>query len=168
MKEMRTIAYILPVAVALLSGSCADRDVYTGPEREPSHQTGNETEGEEEKIPDTMEIKITVGGRSFAAEIEDSATGRVFVGRLPMRLDMSELNGNEKYCDLSEPLPAAAKYCATVEAGDLMLYGSSCVVLFYGRAGGYSYTRIGRLVQPAGLAEAVGSGAVSVMFEKME
>jgi hypothetical protein len=47
-----------------------------------------------------------------------------------------------------------------------MLYGSNCIVLFYGSAGGYSYTRIGKLVSTAGLAAAVGSGSASVTFEK--
>lgn len=47
-----------------------------------------------------------------------------------------------------------------------MLYGSNCVVLFYGKAGGYSYTRIGKLDSTEGLATAVGRGEVSVTFEK--
>ena len=47
-----------------------------------------------------------------------------------------------------------------------MLYGSNCLVLFYGTAGGYSYTRIGRLNSTDGLAKAVGKGAATVTFEK--
>ena len=47
-----------------------------------------------------------------------------------------------------------------------MLYGSNCVVLFYGAAGGYSYTRIGRLTSTAGLASALGTGSASVTFDK--
>lgn len=49
-------------------------------------------------------------------------------------------------------------------AGDLMLYGNACVVLFYGNAGGYSYTRLGKLQSTQGLAEAVGRGSVNVSF----
>lgn len=111
-------------------------------------------------------IVVTVGGRSFAALVEDSATGRAFLGKLPLSLDMQELNGNEKYL-YGVALPAAAEYRATIEAGDLMLYGSNCLVLFYGAAGGYSYTRVGRLVSTDGLAEAVGSGTATVTFEKV-
>ena len=47
-----------------------------------------------------------------------------------------------------------------------MLYSGSCVVLFYGSAGGYSYTRIGKLASTAGLKEALGSGSVTVTFAK--
>ncbi len=80
-------------------------------------------------------------------------------------MKMLMLNGNEKYC-YGVSLPAAPEYCAKIEAGDLMLYGSNCVVLFYGKAGGYSYTRIGKLDSTEGLATAVGRGEVSVTFEK--
>lgn len=111
------------------------------------------------------EINIIIGNKTFVAEIEDTETGRAFVNRLPMTLNMSELNGNEKYYYLNESLPTNAQHYNTIEAGDLMLYGNSCVVLFYGKAGGYSYTRLGKLKQTDGLANAVGSGSVNVTFE---
>ena len=111
------------------------------------------------------EITITIGGKTFAAEIEDTETGRAFVSSLPMTIDMSELNGNEKYHYLNSSLPTNAKHYSTIEPGDLMLYGNSCIVLFYGKAGGYSYTRLGKLKQTEGLAEAVGRSSVSVTFQ---
>lgn len=111
-----------------------------------------------------MNIEIKINGKTFTAEIEDSETGRAFYSLLPMTLDMSELNGNEKYHYLMSGLPTDAHYCSSISAGDLMLYGNSCIVLFYGNAGGYSYTRLGKFTSTAGLAEAVGSGSVSVTF----
>lgn len=110
-------------------------------------------------------IVVSVGGSRFAAKVEDTETGRAFLAKLPLTVSMTELNGNEKY-HYGVSLPTAAKYCSEIEAGDLMLYGSNCLVLFYGSAGGYSYTRIGKLVSTAGLAAAVGSGSASVTFEK--
>lgn len=111
-----------------------------------------------------MEIEISINGKKFAAEVEDTEAGRAFCAMLPVTLNMSELNGNEKYHYLDNSLPTDARYCSTINAGDLMLYGSSCVVLFYGNAGGYSYTRLGRLTSTDGLAEAVGRGSVNVTF----
>ena len=47
-----------------------------------------------------------------------------------------------------------------------MLYGNNCVVLFYETFNSsYSYTRLGSIDNPSGLAEALGVGNVSVLFE---
>ena len=79
----------------------------------------------------------------------------------------NELNGNEKYHYLSSSLPTAAYQPGTIHAGDLMLYGNNCVVLFYETFNtSYSYTRIGAIDNPSGLASALGSGNISVRFEK--
>ena len=110
-------------------------------------------------------VVVKVGGKSFAAKVEDTATGRAFMEKLPLTLSMNELNGNEKYI-YGVSLPTDAHYCEKIEAGDLMLYGSDCLVLFYGAAGGYSYTRIGKLTSTNGLAKAVGKSAATVTFEK--
>ena len=110
-------------------------------------------------------VDVKVGGTNFVAKVEDTATGRAFMEKLPLTLDMAELNGNEKYC-YGVTLPTAAQYCDRIEPGDLMLYGSDCLVLFYGTAGGYSYMRIGKLTSTDGLAKAVGKGAATVTFEK--
>ncbi len=112
-----------------------------------------------------MKVKITAGGKSFTADIEDSETGKAFLGKLPMTLEMSELNGNEKYC-YGVSLPKDDKHYANIQAGDLMLYSGDCIVLFYGTAGGYSYTRIGKIADVTGLADSLGKGSVSVKFEK--
>ena len=82
-----------------------------------------------------------------------------------MTLEMSELNGNEKYC-YGVSLPNNDKRYDSIEAGDLMLYSGNCIVLFYGSAGGYNYTRIGKISDVTGLSNAVGSGSVTVKFEK--
>ena len=51
-------------------------------------------------------------------------------------------------------------------AGDLMLYGSNTLVLFYKPfSTSYNYSPIGRIESPLGLAAALGSGNVTVTFE---
>lgn len=78
---------------------------------------------------------------------------------------MSELNGNEKFFYLDTELPADPYQPGQINAGDLMLYGDNCLVLFYESfTSGYSYTRLGGVDTPAGLAEALGNGSVEVTF----
>lgn len=111
-------------------------------------------------------LKLTIGQTSFTATLEDNATVKELQSLLPMTLQMDELNGNEKYCYLSSSLPAAASRPGTIHAGDIMLYGSSCIVICYKTfSSDYSYTRIGHIDNVEQLAQAVGSGSVSVRFE---
>ena len=111
-------------------------------------------------------LKLTIGQTNFTATLEDNATVKELQSLLPMTLQMDELNGNEKYCYLSSSLPTAALRPGTIHAGDIMLYGSSCIVIFYKTfSSGYSYTRIGHIDNVEQLAQAVGSGSVSVRFE---
>ena len=118
-------------------------------------------------IAEDMKINVIIGGASFSATVEDTETGRAFVSLLPLTLDMNELNGNEKYYYLDSSLPTASYHPGTINAGDLLLYGSSCVVLFYETfSSGYSYTRIGAVDNPEGLAQILGSDDVTVRFEK--
>ena len=83
-----------------------------------------------------------------------------------MTVNMSELNGNEKYFRLSRNLPANASNPGTIQTGDLMIYGSNTLVFFYKSfPTSYDYTRLGRIKDTTGLAAAFGSGSATVTFE---
>ena len=118
-----------------------------------------------EKEENTLNIKITVNGRTFTAALQDSETAKALKALLPLTLDMSELNGNEKYYYLPDDLPADQIRPSRINAGDIMLYGNSCLVIFYESfSTSYSYTPIGKIDDPAGLASALGTGSVRVTF----
>lgn len=111
-------------------------------------------------------MKIWIGGTAFPAVLEDNDTARAFAALLPMALPMTELNGNEKYHYLMDPLPAAPERVGHIEAGEIMLFGEDCVVVFYQSFDTpYSYTRIGRIVSAESLAECLGPGDADVAFE---
>ena len=115
---------------------------------------------------DTMKLKITIGIQVFTATLNNNATVTAFKAKLPMSINMNELNGNEKYFDLSTNLPTNASNPGTIQTGDLMLYGSNTLVLFYKTfSTSYNYTRLGRIDNPSALAAALGSGNTTVKFE---
>ena len=115
---------------------------------------------------DSMKLKITIGTTIFTATLYNNATVTAFKTKLPLTINMRELNGNEKYFDLPDNLPANASNPGTIQSGDLMLYGSNTLVLFYKSfSTSYNYTRLARIDNPSGLAAALGSADIAVKFE---
>ena len=115
---------------------------------------------------DSMKLKITIGANAFTATLYKNESAAAFKEKLPMTINMKELNGNEKYFDLPGNLPANASNPGTVQTGDLMLYGSNTLVLFYKTfSTSYNYTKLARIDNAAGLAAALGSANISLKFE---
>ena len=131
---------------------------------------GNSQEVQVEKISEqtiNTNIKITVNGKTFDAELEDNESARKFLEKLPLEITMTELNGNEKYYRFNENFPSDDESVGTIHAGDLMLYSSSYVVIFYKDfPTSYSYTRLGKILNVDGLDKMLGSGNVTVKFER--
>ena len=118
-------------------------------------------------IPEGSRMWMTVGERRFAISLSDNPAARAFAAQLPLTLDMEELNGNEKHARLSQALPANASRPGTIRTGDLMLYGTTTLVVFYETFNSsYSYTRLGRVDNPADLPQAVGQRGVRVVFSR--
>ena len=135
-----------------------------------SETSQNDTSSSEttttEPIAEVNEMKITVNGTEFSAKFSDTKAAEEFKAMLPLALDMSELNGNEKYNYLDIKLSVESENVGHINSGDIMLYGSNCIVLFYESfSTPYSYTRIGRIDDPSGLKNAVGKGGVTVEFK---
>ena len=119
------------------------------------------------KMLEVSRMWMTIGERRFAITLADTEAARAFVAMLPLTLDMAELNGNEKKKELPSPLPSDASRAGTIRNGDLLLWGSRTVVVFYQTfESPYSYTRLGRVDDPAGLPQSLGRGDVRVVFSK--
>lgn len=122
--------------------------------------TGNNT------IMANGKIKITVNSKIFTATLLDNNSAKAFKEMLPMTISMKELNGDEKYYDLPERLPTEASNPGTTKTGDLMLFGSRTLVLFYkNHSTSYSYTRLGKVDDTTDLASILGSGNATITFE---
>ena len=64
---------------------------------------------------DSMKMKITIGTTAFTATLYNNPTVTAFKTRLPMTINMSDLNANEKYFDLPNSLPANASNPGTIQ-----------------------------------------------------
>ena len=125
-----------------------------------------QTEGEEE--PMNRKLTVAVGTREFSAVLHASAASEALAELLPLTAEMSDMP-HEKYVYLPQSLPTDAQRVGRIEAGDLMLWGDNCLVLFYESFDtSYSYTRLGKIEDVGGLAEALGSGSVTVSFAVSE
>ena len=137
----------------------------TSSQSESISTADTEPETPNESIPEANEMTITVNGKEFSAKFSDTKAAKKFKAMLPMTLDMSELNGNEKFFYLDDHLSAKSENIGHINSGDIMLYGSNCIVLFYDSfSTPYSYTRIGYIDDPDGLKDAVGKGSATVEF----
>ncbi|WP_243125471.1 cyclophilin-like fold protein [Clostridium transplantifaecale] len=187
---MKNVLLSTCLAISLILTACGNkRAAVIEPETTANREsaviaaTEAESRGETtETIPEIQEtglgmeptetlltINISVGGRVFPAKLYDNAATRELMARMPLELDMSELHGNEKYYYLPEVLPTDSENPGSIHTGDLMLYGSDCLVLFYEDfQSSFSYTRLGYLEDPAGLSEAAGADSVTVTFETAE
>ncbi|MDY0989388.1 cyclophilin-like fold protein [Flavobacterium sp. CFBP9031] len=114
----------------------------------------------------STKMKITIGTTVFTATLYDNPSAAALKAMLPLTVNMTELNSNEKYYDFPSALPANASIGGNLKTGDLALYGNNVLVLFYKTFNtSYSYTKLGYIDNPAGLAAAVGDGNVIVKFE---
>ena len=115
----------------------------------------------------TTKIKITVNGNVFDATLDDNPSTRAFIEKFPLEVTMTELNGNEKYYKFNKNFPSSDERVGKISTGDIMLYDSSYIVLFYKDfSTGYSYTRLGKVLNIDNLAKTLGEGNVKVKFEK--
>ena len=124
------------------------------------------TVAEQHEEKEANGMQIAVGDKQFPVNLESSDTVTALTKMLPLTLDMSELNGNEKYYYLDTSLPSSPEKVGHISEGDIMLYGDSCLVVFYESFDtSYSYTKIGHISDTSGLADALGTGGVTVTFE---
>ncbi len=125
------------------------------------------TESTTESPKDSLNINMYIGEKSYSVTLYDNPSAREFINRLPMTINMSELNGNEKYCFFNESYPSRPESVGSISKGDLMLYGDDCVVLFYDDFNtSYRYTPLGKADNSEDIYNSVGDGDVTVTFTK--
>lgn len=168
-RKIKLSSIITIVLIICVLTACSPKNQQT--EAEPSASVLQTTAADE--INDTTQekdmnkINVTVGDKTFTATLYDNETAKEFVNLLPLTVDMQELHNNEKYYYFENALPNASSVPELIQSGDIKLFGSDCLVLFYDDlTTSYSYTDIGKIDNPDGLKEALGKGDVTVTFSE--
>lgn len=92
---------------------------------------------------------VTINDSTYTLELADSAAAKRLLEMLPLELNLTELNGNEKYGALPQSLPVERFKPGTIHAGDVLLWQDDTLVIFYETFGsGYSYTALGKISDP--------------------
>ena len=118
---------------------------------------------------ENIKINLTVNNKTFSATLENNETTRELTQMFPMTIQMSDLNSNEKYNYLDTNLTTNASRVSRINAGDIKLFGSNCLVVFYESFNtSYSYTNLGRVDNANDFVSELGSGSVTITFELAE
>ena len=118
-----------------------------------------------EMIESETVMELSAGNKTFQVSLEENETVSALKKLLPAQLEMSELNGNEKYHYLDSSLPSMPVKVGNINKGDVMLYQDNCLVIFYKSfSSSYSYTKIGHIKDTSELEQALGEGSVKVGF----
>ena len=97
-----------------------------------------------EKASDT--VKVYINDKEYKLNLYDNETSSSLVKLFPIEVTMKTLNENEVYVYLDEKLPTNSSNPKSINAGDVMLYGNNCLVIFYKTFNtSYSYTKIGHI-----------------------
>ena len=160
---MKKIVYSLLIIICLfMVVGCNSKNSENNVQSNSTNQQESKT-----NINDSNEVvksvKAIINGKEYIINLEDNETANSFASLLPQELNMNELNGNEKYIYLDTKLPTNSSNPKRINAGDVMLYGDNCLVIFYKSFDtSYSYTKIGHIDNLTNL----GNGSISVKFEK--
>ena len=127
---------------------------------EEAQQSQQTQSGQEESA-----LKITVGDYELSATFEDNSSAEEFrelLSQGPVTIEMEDYGGFEKVGPLGTTLTRNDRQITT-QPGDIILYQGNQITIYYG-TNSWSFTRLAKIDDPAGLAEKLGEGTVQVTF----
>lgn len=110
-------------------------------------------------------IIITIKNKKYEAVLYDNSTTKELIKKFPITITMSDLNGNEKYYNFSKSFSTSSENVASINKGDIMLFGDNCLVIFYKSfSTRYRYTKLGYIKNLEDLENSLGKGDIEITF----
>ena len=121
----------------------------------------------EEENMENIKIKLSINNKTFSATLNNNEAVKGLIERLPLTLNMQDLNSKEKYNYLDFSLPTSPSRPNRINAGDIKLFGDDCLVIFYESFNtSYNYTDLGKIDNAEGFLAELGNGSVTITFEQ--
>ena len=120
-----------------------------------------------EETMKTTGMILTINETEVPVTWEDNPSVQELEGLLPLTVSMSMYGGFEQVGPLGQRI-ASSDVQTDTNPGDIVLYASSQIVIFYG-SNSWAYTRLGHIdMQREELEELLGKGNVSITLSAAE
>ena len=141
----KKLTIFIPILIAIIASVVVTTVMMNNKGKEPNLlPEANQSIDNEEMTMD--KVYININNKKLGIDLENNSTTSALIKLLPLELSMNDLNGNEKYVYLNESLPTNTYSPKHIEAGDVMLFGDNCLVIFYESFDtSYSYSKIGHI-----------------------
>lgn len=156
---MKKTAMAFLALFLLLSSGCAASEAVHG-------ETGEEeTEEQTSETEENKEMRMKIGSTQVQVAWEENEAVdalREIVKEAPLTVSMTMYGGFEQVGPLGVTLPSNDVDTET-EAGDIVLYNSNMMVVFYG-TNSWPYTRLGHVSDKSAeeMSELLGNGDVKI------
>lgn len=153
MKKFRALLIAL-LAFLMILPSCSSPQIPESEKTSKSETSDKRTESEipadrsdvTDQVKETVELILTINGHPVPVTWEDNestAELKKQAIKSEITVNMSPYGGFEQVGSLGKVYPSS-DVRQTAEAGDIMLYAASNIVLFYGQ-NTWAYTKLGKL-----------------------
>lgn len=117
------------------------------------------------RIKECDKMYMRINQHIFEVHLYDNPTVQALKTYLPMSVTMKDLHQNEKYHYFNQSLPTQIEDIDYIHTGELMLFETNCLVLFYDDfSTNYAYTKIGYIENNDEIKNILGEGQVEVEF----
>lgn len=133
-----------------------------------AQQQGAEQQSAEEPVEEEVKekmLKMMIGDTEVSVDWENNDSVEALKGLCaeePLVIHMSMYGGFEQVGSIGTRLPSDDEQTST-SAGDIVLYSSNQIVVFYG-SNSWAYTRLGHITDQdaAGMTDLLGNGDVTI------
>lgn len=165
-KPFAAAALVLILLLALaLTAACGRAEEAADPGDSPASQSdtneSSETAPSASEKKGTGKMKLLINGTEMPVTWEDNASVDALKELGGTTIQMSMYGGNEQVGPIGKTLPSDDVQ-TTTRAGDIVLYSSDQIVVFYG-SNTWAYTRLGHIdMSEEEMTELLGNGDVTL------